>query len=188
MVLKKLYQKKTPGHDNLNPEFWKVCANSTKIVQWIAALCNRVLFQKDIPAEWHIAKVACLYKKGDPAMPENYRPISLLPIGYKIFASILLARLKSGGAEARIMETQYGFKSGAGTRDAIFIVRRLLDQCALGQDHSLIFLALDWAKAFDSVAPECLSKPLLRFGIPGSIAEGIHAIYSDRSLYVADNI
>ena len=49
MVLKKLHQKKAPGHDNLNPEFWKVCANSTKIVQWIAALCNRVFILVIVP-------------------------------------------------------------------------------------------------------------------------------------------
>ena len=99
--------------------------------------------KKEIPAEWHIAKIACLYKKGDPSVPENYRPISLLSVGYKAFASVLFQRLKAAGAEARIMETQYGFKTGSGTRDAIFIVRRLLDQCALGQDQTLILLALD---------------------------------------------
>ena len=124
-------------------------------------MCIEIWHQHQIPHDLHIAKIACLYKEGDPAIPDNYRSMSLLPIGYKVFASILLARLKDGGAEKRIMETQYGFKSGSGTRDAIFIVRRLLDQCVLGQNQKLVFLALDWAKAFDSVAPQCLTQALL---------------------------
>ena len=98
-------------------------------------------------------------------MPDNYRPISLLPIGYKVFSSILLQKLKKAGAENRIHESQYGFKSDTGTRDAIFFVRRLLDSCAICKDQQLLLLALDWAKAFDSVSPAALAKALLRFGL-----------------------
>ena len=140
-----------------------------------------------VPKDWHIAPIACLYKKGDSAIPDSYRPVSLLPVGYKVFASILLSRIKQGGAEQKIHETQYGIKSKSGTRDAICILRRLLDQCALSKNSNLIVLALDWAKAFDSVDPACLAKSLLRFGIPQQIVSIIEAIYRDRSFYVADN-
>ena len=104
-----------------------------------------------------------------------------------MFASVLLQRLKSAGAEARVMETQYGFKSGAETRDAIFIVRRMLDQCALGRDNPLIFLALDWAKAFDSISVEGLLTALRRFGLSHHIVQMVAEIYRDRKFVVADS-
>lgn len=67
-------------------------------------------------------------------------------MGYKIFSFILLNRLKAAGVEDRIFETQYDFKSKSGSRDAIFIIRRFLDQCAMGKDKQMVFLALDWAR------------------------------------------
>ena len=121
---------------------------------------------KDIPSEWHLARVRTLFKKGDPADCSNYRPISLLCVGYKLLAAILLDRLKVAGAEARIGATQFGFKSKSGTADALFIARRILDRVWEAADSSVILLALDWAKAFDSIAPEGLYIALSRFGIP----------------------
>ena len=41
---------------------------------------------------------------------------------------ILLSRLKAGGAEDFIWPTQFGFKSGRGTWDAIFVALRMLEQ------------------------------------------------------------
>eukprot|EP00973_Karenia_brevis_P067404 9374957-Karenia_brevis.AAC.1 len=122
-VLRKLQQKKVPGHDELSPEFWKICLKSPKVLRWIRDMCNAIWHRVEIPHQWHVAKVACLFKKGDPSIPSNYRPISLLPVGYKIFSFILLNRFKVAGAEERIFESQYGFKSRSGTRDAIFIIR-----------------------------------------------------------------
>ena len=90
-----------------------------------------------------------LFKKGDPAECENYRPISISPIGYKLFAAILLQRLKQAGAEDRIWRTQFGLHSGRGAADVVFLARRMLDDTWSTRDSSRLFLALAWAKAFD---------------------------------------
>ena len=59
---------------------------------------------------------------------KNYRPISLLAVSYKMFAAMLLSRLREAGAENRIWSTQFGFKRGSGTRDALFVSRRLIEE------------------------------------------------------------
>ena len=60
--------------------------------------------------------------------------------------------MKDGGAENRIWASQFGFKTGRGTADYLLFVRRVIQQnLSKGQDNSLLLLALDWAKAFDSI-------------------------------------
>ena len=99
---------------------------------------------------------------------------------------IIPHRLKAAGAEARIWRTQFGFKSKRGTADAIFLARRLLDESCASQNSPLILLALDWAKAFDSVMPDALLEALRRFGLPPEVLGAVRAIYSDRSFAVKD--
>ncbi len=108
-------------------------------------------------------------------------------IGYKLVAAILLNRLKQAGAEKRIWNTQFGFKSGSGTADALFAVRRLVDSICGSADSSAIFLALDWAKACDSISPSGLSAALKRFGIPQSFIDIIGSIYGHQQFFVADS-
>ena len=101
-------------------------------------------------------------------------------------AAVLLSRLKAAGAEARIWKTQYGFRSGRGTSEALFVARRLMDDVWAQKDGSLVFLALDWAKAFDSVSPSALLTALRRFGVPAEFVEGVGSIYTDRTFSVKD--
>ena len=68
-----------------------------------------------------------VFKKRALSVCDNYMPISLLAIGYKILAAILLNPLKLAGAETRIWQTQYGFKFKCGSADALFVARRLLE-------------------------------------------------------------
>lgn len=42
-----------------------------------------------IPAEWSLASVVCLHKKGPTTKVANYTPISLLSTAYKAYATIL---------------------------------------------------------------------------------------------------
>ena len=82
---------------------------------------------------------------------ENYRPISLISAGYKFFVLALLNRLKDAGTESRLSSTQSGFHSqrGSSSSDAIFSARRLSEDASSRREGSLIFMALDLAKAFD---------------------------------------
>jgi hypothetical protein len=71
--------------------------------------------------------------------------------------------------------------------DALFAARRIIERQWHGKDRSAILLALDWAKAFDSVCPRSLCKALHRFGLPKEFIATIEAIYTDRRFLVADS-
>ena len=62
----------------------------------------------------------------------------------------------------------------------------MLENVWAAKDGQMIMLALDWAKAFDSISPEALLAALRRFGLPGQVLEMIGAIYSDRNFFVKD--
>eukprot|EP00959_Pyramimonas_sp_CCMP1952_P421648 8833176-Pyramimonas_sp.AAC.1 len=63
------------------------------------------------PQAWHQAMVTAIYKKGNVELPENYRPISLLSLGCKIFAALAKKRLLDAGVEQRLSKCQLGFRS-----------------------------------------------------------------------------
>ena len=105
---------------------------------------------------------------------------------YKLFAIILLNRLKGAGVESLICSSQFGFRSGVSTSDALFLARRFIDKATAQRDGKLAMLALDWAKAFDSISPAALMHALHRFGIPQHFVDMIHAIYSSRMFFVHD--
>jgi len=183
----RLKKGRAAGLDGVPAEFWQaILVQNSPAAHWVTDFCNECWEAKAIPETWHQARVASIFKKGDPADCDNYRPISLITVGYKLLATILLTRLKVAGAEARIWPSQFGFRSGTGTADALFIARRLIDRAIERKDGRLLLLALDWAKAFDSIAPESLCRALTRFGLPAAFVSMVHGIYQERSFMVRD--
>ena len=141
---KMLKRKRAPGLDSVPAEFWKaILTPGSCAVAWALRFCNLCWDQKKVPRAWHEAKVAMLFKKGDPSECDNYRPISLLSIGYKLFALILLNRLREAGAEDRLWPTQFGFWRGLGTGDGLFIVRRVIEEVWAKKNGSATLLALN---------------------------------------------
>ena len=205
---KNLKSGRAAGCDGIPGEFWKAVAGGRHmmcvpeqlgssgntepvltekpVADWILDFCNRVWEAKAIPDAWRQARVATLYKKGSPADCGNYRPISLLAVGYKMFASMLLRRLQKAGAEQRLWPTQFGFRTGMGTTDALFLARRSLEEAWATKDGKAVLLALDWAKAFDSVTPEALFTALRRFGVPEGFVRMVQGIYAEREFVVKD--
>ena len=75
-------------------------------------------------------------------------------------------RLREAGAESKLWPTQFGFRTGYGTGDVLFIARRILNEVWSRKDGKAIFLALDWRRAFDCTAPSRLLWALERVGPP----------------------
>ena len=77
----------------------------------------------------------------------------------------------------RLTSTQFGFRQGRGTSDGICAVRRLIDAALTQRNGQVAMLALDWAKAFDSINVDALICTLRRFGLPATIVRMIAPIY-----------
>ena len=95
-------------------------------------------------------------------------------------------KIREGGAQSKIWSTQYGFRQQVGTTEALFIARRCVEKAWSEKDGKTILLALDWAKAFDSVSPDALLGALTRFGIPQKFIGIIGDIYVGRKFYVRE--
>ena len=185
---KKLKYGKACGTDGIPAECWRaVLDHDSHASRWIVEFVNELMREERVPSQWHDSRVAAVYKKGDPTEASNYRPISLLQIGYKLFAQVLLQRLKDAGAEKRIWSTQFGFRTKVGTAEALFVARRQIDQAWMMKSGETFMLALDWAKAFDSISPAALRISLKRFGLPDRLLSIVEAIYSDRRFTVRDS-
>ena len=185
-------KRKSSGGDDVPAEFWQTCLHNEagcpgRLFNWLRDFCCKMWHDRAMPNSWHRAQVACLFKKGDPACPDNYRPISLVQVGYKLFSSMILRRLKAAGVENKLWKSQFGFRSGHGTSDAIFVARRMMERCHNSKDQSMILLALDWAKAFDSIDPASLIQALRRFGLPQHYLDMIANIYTNREFVVVDH-
>ena len=93
-VLQYTKLRKSSGDDGIPPEFWRICLKSSVLFEWLLQFCNLVWQNEKILDKCYRCQVACLFKKGDLACLNNYRPISLLEIGYKIFSTLILNRLQ----------------------------------------------------------------------------------------------
>ena len=65
----------------------------------MTCLMNQCWREREVPSGWHVAAVSAIFKNSQVDLFESYRPISLLAVGYKIFASLVRSRLVEGGAE-----------------------------------------------------------------------------------------
>ena len=140
----------------------KSCCNMTTPWQHCLIYAKRV-GTKNILENWRIATVVLLFKKGDTALPSNYRPISLFPVGYKVLAWMVQKRLQLGGAEERIRATQFGFRQKKSSAEAVAVIRRIFDAAYSAGKPSTITFFLDWAKAFDKIKIDFFMAALRRF-------------------------
>ena len=142
----------------------------------------------DVPDIWHDAQCGCGFQNGWYRQLPKLSPMSLTCASYKVFAQILLKRLKDAGCEALLWKTQLGFRSGYGTQDALFAARRHLEEMWATKNGSIAMLALDWSSAFDSVSPEWLAYALRPFGMPRHFISVILTFYEARRLFVQDAV
>ena len=120
-----------------------------------------------------------VFKKGDKAKAENYRPISLTSHIIKIFERIIRKDLiKYLESNNLITDAQHGFRSGRSC------FTQLLDHMenilkSLQENNEVDVIYLDYAKAFDKVDHEILLAKLRRLGVKGKLLKWIKNFLSE---------
>ena len=98
-------------YDQLSVIILKRCPVLRTLIHRIITHCwtNRT-----IPAVWKRGATVLVYKKGDTADPENFRPITLQPVWYKIFSSIYSQKFNHFLTENNYLQStiQKGFTTG----------------------------------------------------------------------------
>ena len=85
--MKGLNPSKAAGIGNLSRKFLK--DGAYVFVRPISQLCNLSVKLNSFPRSCKIAEVKPLFKKGSKTDPQNYHPISLLPLLSKIIETIV---------------------------------------------------------------------------------------------------
>ena len=95
----------------------------------------------------------------------NFRTISLMPHALKIFLKIIQARI-GNKIDSEVGPTQFGFRPGSGTREAIFSFN-ILAQKFIEVDQEIYTCFIDYSKAFDKVHHSQLIECLEKVGVDG---------------------
>lgn len=112
----------------------------------------------------------------DPLVIENWRPITLLNIDYKILAQIFARRLKKGLSNI-INETQTGFMVKRHKSSNVRLVLDLIDSELLQTDSLIMFL--DFYRAFDIIEHNFIFRTLDSFGFGPNFKQAITMFYKD---------
>ena len=92
-ALKELKSKKATGVDGIPSRLFK--DGSDALASPLSVIFNLTIQENVIPAEWKKAKVTPLHKSGTKDDPRNYRPISVLPVVYKVLERLIHKQLAS---------------------------------------------------------------------------------------------
>ena len=143
----------------------------------ITSLFNLIIDQKPVvPDSWRAAVISVIFKDGSPKMPSNYRPISIVPILYKLFARVLLGRLTPILEKAQKVD-QAGFRANFSTTDHLFALTQLQEKTDEWQEEVWIAF-VDYRKAFDTVSHCGLWKALEKQGVPAQYIRLLSEMYT----------
>ena len=82
----------------------------------LSIIFNNSFMSSSVPDEWRLATVICVFKKGCPSSPNNYRPISLTCVPCKIKESIIKDHMLTFlNANNLISANQHGFTPNKST-------------------------------------------------------------------------
>lgn len=181
-AIESLNNNKSPGFDSsVTSEVLK--EGGDLLSEQLLRICNKVLCGKTPPWQWTTNKIVPVPKKGDLSLMSNYRGISLMSTGAKIFNKMILNRIRPF-VEPILRVNQAGFRPGRGTIEMISSLRRLIEGSAAKQ-IPLVITFVDFRKAFDSVNRKWLFTILRVYGIPQLIVDAIASFYSKSRAAVA---
>lgn len=184
-MLLNLKTKSSCGPDNLSNVFLKRYAES--VAKFLVIIFRISLLHGHLPSDWRVARVVPVYKKGDRALLQNYRPISLTSSCCKLIEHIIANQINEFlDAHDVLSEFQHGFRKGYSTITQLVTVTHSLASC-LDKNGQIDAIFLDFSKAFDRVPHDKLIFKLRNIGLPEILIIWITSYLTNRYQFVEVN-
>ena len=184
-IINKLKNKNSSGNDEISNKLLKAIGN--ELSKPLTIIINQCLLTGIFPDLLKIAKVKPLFKRGDTALLNNYRPISLLPTISKVFERVIYSQLYAYFNDNNLMsEQQYGFSAEHSTELASV---KLVDHIIQQMDNKYetktrVAIFCDLSKAFDCLNFDIFLSKLEYYGVDGTPLALIKSYLSNRYQYV----
>ena len=164
-IINKLKNKNSSGNDEMSNKLLKAIGN--EISKPLTIIINQCLLTGIFPDLLKIAKVKPLFKRGDTAQLNNYRPISLVPTISKVFERVVYSQLYAYFNDNNLMsEQQYGFRAQHST------------------EKTPVAIFCDLSKAFECLNFDIFLSKLEYYGIDGTPLALIKSYLNNRYQYV----
>ena len=120
-----------------------------------------------VPDELRAAKVVPIYKKENPFIFGNYRPVSVLPCSSKILERIVYNRSYDFLSKNELLyKKQHGFRTNHSTYMAVVDIINDISK-AIDYDMNTVGIFMDLSKAFDTIDHNILLAELYHYGFRG---------------------
>ena len=176
--IKKLKPGSAPGPDKIPAKILIELKEELAIP--LCMIFIKSLKEGVVPADWKLANVAPIFKKGNKDSPGNYRPISLTCILSKIMESLIRDHIMAHLDLYKLIRlSQHGFLQHRSTvTNLLEYLDKITELIDSGANVDVFYL--DFAKAFDKVPHQRLLAKLRGHGITGLITGWIENWLSDR--------
>ena len=136
------------------------------------------------PAEWKCSRISAISKIDNPTTGDDYCPISILPVLFKVFERLIMKHLCNFIETNNIYYlTQAGYRRNNST-SAILIKMRDDILNAMNKSEVTLPILADFSKAFDTIDYTVLIKKLSKLNMSPDFLHLILSYISDRSQYV----
>jgi hypothetical protein len=169
VAIKSLCTGRSPGIDGLTAEFFQhFKAQFTVIMFW---LWREIENKNLLPKNLRLDVTSLIYKKGTPSDLNDWRPITMSNVEYKVIAIVLKLRLLPV-LPLRIGPYQTCNVPGRSIFDNLSFIRN-------NMEFDGAIMSIDQAGAFNNVDHQYMLKVFAKYGFPEFIQSFIRILYSN---------
>ena len=181
-IIAGLKNTKSTGIDFINT--WVIKLIAEEVVPALTHIVNLSILQAEFPQSWKQSKVVPLLKKGDPILPQNYRPVSLLPIFSKVLERAVFLQVVSYLESNQLLNpNHHGCRHGHNTATALLqMFDQWLDE--VNKDLMVGVMLVDLSAAFDMVDHATLIEKLELYGLDHQALNWMNSYVSGKSQVV----
>lgn len=173
-------KKRSPGPDGVPS--WILKFYASVLSPCVTSLLNRSFSEGIVPSCFKEAIISPIQKRSRPSKPDDYRPISLLPIISKIAEKLVAAHWIKPFICDRMKTDQFAYVPGPGkgTTSALALMYHEILHYLDKESGAVRLLSVDFSRAFDKLPHFSIQQAAINFKLPKEAASWISDFLSNR--------